>query len=108
MVCVTLSVSLADLWGVRFFFGSQMQSHAKMRVGASLRSSCLSAAILFKVVFSERCDGSRSSQQQCWLLLTSSIPYATHTFLSHYRRIFDAIFLPSTLLPSLHISNNCK
>lgn len=55
-VFVTLSVSLEDLWGGLsfFFFGSHMQSHAKMRVGASLRSSCPSAVILFKVVFCDK------------------------------------------------------
>lgn len=67
-VCVTLSASLEDLWGVYvlfFFFGSQMQSYSKMRVGASLRLFYPSAKRLFKVLFSEKYAGTRSLRQQC-------------------------------------------
>lgn len=62
-VCVTISASLTDLWGVPSFPFPQMQSFSKVGVGACLRPSSPSAARSFQVVFAEWCVGSRPSQQ---------------------------------------------
>ena len=113
MVCVTLSASLTDLWGVRFFSFSQMQSDAKMGVGACLRPSCPSVATLFRVVFSEHCAGSTPLQQNvgfCFLLPSfcydnnCSSCWELSLLLSWHTNMYVMLLLfwSSTLHPSLH------
>ena len=114
-VCVTISASLTDLWGGSPSFSfSQMQSLAKMGVGACLRPSCPSVVRSFQVVFAEWCVGSRPLQQNAiaclpdilsnhfFAITTIITPYVSHVSSSQPSQT-DIYVMPFIILQSSSI-----